>query len=121
MPRRRDQELLNRIGARIRQARSARGLSQQDLAAVVGIEPETLSRVETGTSAMSLTNLARLAQALEVSLGSLLDDEQPLPQPELPVHEIELLRLFRGLDQASSELAMVLIREIAQRWPLPRR
>jgi transcriptional regulator with XRE-family HTH domain len=117
MPRRRDQDLLDRVGSRIRRARTDRGMSQQDLAVAVGIEPETISRTETGASAMSLASLARVAKALEVSLGDLLDADRALPEPETPPDELELLRLYRSLDRRGAELVLALAREVAGRWP----
>ena len=117
MPRRRDQDLLNLIGGRIRRARTDRGLSQQELAQLAAIEPETMSRVETGTTAMSLANLARIAGALGVRLGDLVDAERELPAPELPPAELELLRLTRRLDAPGVELLLALAREVAGRWP----
>lgn len=56
------------LGARIKEIRKARGLSQEDLAERVGIEAKHLSRIEVGGSYPSLDRLAKLAKALNVEM-----------------------------------------------------
>lgn len=36
------------LGARIKELRTGRGLSQEELAEMVGVDPKHLSRIETG-------------------------------------------------------------------------
>lgn len=54
------------IGKRIKEARKLRGLSQNELAAKIGIKQPTLSELESGES-QGTTRLAQLAHALGVS------------------------------------------------------
>ena len=79
MPRNRDQQLLRDVGQRVSRARRDRGWSQELLAEAIGIQPTTLSRLETGDRAVSLSTLGRIAEALGVGLGDLLDVERDLP------------------------------------------
>ncbi|MET3441355.1 transcriptional regulator with XRE-family HTH domain [Variovorax paradoxus] len=60
--------LITTVGERITMARSARGASQGDLARESGIAATQLSRYETGRATPRKLALARLAQALAVSL-----------------------------------------------------
>jgi transcriptional regulator with XRE-family HTH domain len=69
---RRGQLILRQIGARIKDARTAAGLSQQAVADVAGINREYLSRVERGTENVSILTLARIAEALDTPLRNLL-------------------------------------------------
>jgi transcriptional regulator with XRE-family HTH domain len=62
MPRQRDQELITGIGRRVAQARRDRGFTQEALAEAVGIEAVTLSRLETGDRALSLSTLASISK-----------------------------------------------------------
>ncbi len=112
MPRTRDQELLREVGQRVAAARSARGFTQERLAEVIGIEPVTLSRWETGHRALSLSTLAAIADALEIGLGDLLDVDRTLPEPEHGPDELELLRGFSGLTGPRRELVLRLVREL---------
>ncbi|GAA4684389.1 helix-turn-helix transcriptional regulator [Streptomyces youssoufiensis] len=64
-----------RVGARIRDAREDRGLSQETLAHSVGLDRRTVGRVELATHATTLDTLARLADALGVPLADLVRDD----------------------------------------------
>ena len=112
MPRTRDQELLREVGKRVAAARAARGYTQERLAELVGIEPVTLSRWETGHRALSLSTLATIADALGVSLGDLLDVQTELPTPDYGPEELELLRGFGTLTDGRRDLVLRLVREL---------
>lgn len=60
------------IGQRIRKTRKAHGLSQEQLAELVGISTTHMSHIETGNTKLSLPVLVSLAEALEVSADDLL-------------------------------------------------
>jgi predicted transcriptional regulator/ribosome-binding protein aMBF1 (putative translation factor) len=81
------------IGRRIRQLRTDRGLTLEDLAAAIDRAPSQLSVIETGKRELKLTELQRLARALGVSLDDLLAPEAPSPRAAL---EIALERAQRG-------------------------
>lgn len=67
------------LGARLRAAREAAGLSQEQLEARSGVEQTTISKIERGASLRpSFAIVAALAAALGCSLDS-LDDEHPSP------------------------------------------
>ena len=69
-----------RVRARLRQARFERGLSLAQLAERAGMTASTISRLETGARRLTLTQVERLAAALEVSTDALLA-EQRVPDP----------------------------------------
>lgn len=88
------------IGKRVRKARKAKGLSQAQLAAKVGISQSTLSELEGGDSA-STGYTASLAAALGVSalwLESGRGPERPLPTSDASELDrvIELLALYKA-------------------------
>ena len=60
------------FGAELRAVRVRRGLSQDDLAEVSGLHRTYIGGVERGERNPSLTNIARLAEALEVPVADLL-------------------------------------------------
>ena len=112
MPRHRDADLVKAIGQRVAEARRDRGFTQEQLSEVIGIEPVTLSRLETGHRALSLTTLSRIAAALELALGELLDTGRGLPQSEFAPEEHELLRTFRAMSTGSQEALLRVAREL---------
>ncbi|MEQ4610708.1 helix-turn-helix transcriptional regulator [Streptomyces cavourensis] len=61
-----------RIGRRLRELREDRGLTQIQLAELVGMDHKTVHRIEYGTSDPTLTMLLRLAAALGVELAELV-------------------------------------------------
>lgn len=113
MPRRRDQDLLHGVGRRVADARKARGWTQEALSENLGIEPVTLSRLETGDRALSLSTLARVAQALGVGLGDLLDTRRDMPEPGHGPDEAELLRAYSTMPRSRRQLLLRLARELS--------
>ena len=65
------------IGQRIRKTRKAHGLSQEQLAELIGISTTHMSHIETGNTKLSLPVLVSLAEALEVRTDELLFAEPP--------------------------------------------
>lgn len=61
------------VGSRIRELRTRTGLSQQRLAELVGVSRPAISQMESGGRKVSADELARLADALNVSADSLLN------------------------------------------------
>jgi transcriptional regulator with XRE-family HTH domain len=74
---RRDQELIDGFGASVRKVRVRRGFSQTDLARRSGLAVSEVSRIERGVREVRITALLRLAGALDVDPGELMDG---LPQ-----------------------------------------
>lgn len=60
------------IGKRMKIARINADLTQERLAEMVGVSPQHMSNVENGTTKVSLTTLVKIANALNVSVDSLL-------------------------------------------------
>lgn len=64
--------MLVEIGARIKQIRSAGGMTQKDLGERAGVSPAYIYIVETGGQNITITVFRRLAEALGVPMASLL-------------------------------------------------
>ena len=62
-----------RIGKRVAKIRRAAGLTQEALAKRIGISREYVARIEGGHHEPSLTTLVKVAKALGVTAGSLID------------------------------------------------
>jgi transcriptional regulator with XRE-family HTH domain len=63
----------NKFGRRLRQLRTNRGLTQQELSELVECSTEYISRTERGLSSPSFDILERLAKALMVDAKDLFD------------------------------------------------
>jgi transcriptional regulator with XRE-family HTH domain len=62
-----------RLGTRVQQARLKREMTQEALAAKAGISRAYLARVETGRHEPTLTTLRKIARALKMKLGDLVE------------------------------------------------
>src|SRR5690606_30142456 len=81
------------LGRRIRQLRTARGMTLEDLASAVDRAPSQMSMIETGKREPKLTQLRSIARALGVSLDAVLEGE---PLDERSATEIALERAMKG-------------------------
>ena len=68
-----DKQLLQHFGTRIRELRTERGLSQEQLADETGFHRTYIGMVERGERNLSLLNVAVFARVFEISLSELLD------------------------------------------------
>lgn len=67
----------NAIGARIREVRLKKKLSQQELAAAANVSLPHISEIELGKSQMRLSTFVRIAEALQVSTDYLIRPNIP--------------------------------------------
>lgn len=71
------------LGAKIAALRKIRNMTQEQLAAQLGISAPAVSKWETGSSYPDITLLAPLARALGTNLDTLLQFEQTLSDQEV--------------------------------------
>jgi len=90
------------FGARIRELRKIRGITQEQLAEHLGIEQKHVSLIEHGKSYPSLDRLTKIAEALQVPLPELFDFIH-LTNQETRVQSLETM--LKGLDEKSQQLA----------------
>jgi transcriptional regulator with XRE-family HTH domain len=75
-------DLVNRVAKRLAVARRQRGLSQEGLAAMLGIAVKNLQRIESGKQNLSLATLERICAALGITAETLLSGA-PAPAERL--------------------------------------
>jgi Zn-dependent peptidase ImmA (M78 family)/transcriptional regulator with XRE-family HTH domain len=63
------------LGTRVAALREARGITGQELGAALGLSRSQVSKIEHGTRRLEVSELATIADALEVSLGEVLGVE----------------------------------------------
>ncbi len=112
------------IGEVIRSFRGARGLSQGDIERRTGLLRCYLSRVENGHTVPSLETLAKIAEALEISLADFFpgsetprDRESQRMLNELSQEEIrflgEIKKYTSTLSDRDRKLVLAMIRNMA--------
>lgn len=68
-------DLMRHIGNKIKELRSAGGLTQTDLATALGVTPNTVSRWEGAVNQPSVTDLDRIARILKKPIWALLPSD----------------------------------------------
>lgn len=82
-------------GNRVRELRSALGISQQDLAELSQLHPTNLGKLERGQGNPKLDTLSRIATALDTTVADLVRDvtaEIVQPNPRRRITAAELIR-----------------------------
>ena len=82
------------------QIREKKGLTQKDVADLIGTTPNQISRLETGNRKLAPEWLERLSSALKCTKAELLGEE---PEAGLNPEELKLLEDFRALDPDKKE------------------
>jgi len=68
-----DQSLIEAFGKRIRQLRTARGLSQEQLAELTSFHRTYIGMIERGERNLSLSNIGVFAKVFEMSISELME------------------------------------------------
>ncbi|WP_370030036.1 helix-turn-helix domain-containing protein [Qipengyuania mesophila] len=68
-------DTLKGIGLKLRAAREAAGLSQEGLAEKAGLDRTYIGGVERGERNISILSLKKIANALDLSLKAVFDDD----------------------------------------------
>ena len=67
-----DREYLRRVGDNIRQARKRKGISQEEFAGIAGFSRSYYTEIETGQRNISLLNLIKILEALDVDSNTII-------------------------------------------------
>jgi transcriptional regulator with XRE-family HTH domain len=65
------------LGAKLRQLRSERNISQRDLAHLAGLSPNSISLIERDETSPSVATLQSLAAALDIRMSYFFEEEAP--------------------------------------------
>jgi transcriptional regulator with XRE-family HTH domain len=115
------------VSLRIRQRRIMLGLTQQQMAELIGVTYQQAHKYETGINRISAGRLYQIAQALGVDIGYFFEDVEPGKAPRVVPAEmmpqqrmlLELARNFANIpsrrhQEALCNLARVLSEPVAQ-------
>jgi transcriptional regulator with XRE-family HTH domain len=110
--------ILNNLGVAIRLLRQQRGLSQEALAHLAALDRSYMSGIERGRRNLSILNMARIAAALRVPLGDLL---QPMMSGHVGVPQMVGVERAQRTAEAVDDLAESLrlyrsTRHIVDEW-----
>ena len=105
--------LASQIGGRIRAFRREHGLDREDLATLVGVQPDRIAAYESGEALPPLYTLIRLSQVLRTSVDGLLSDMR-----EVPMSSQVVIDRFRELSALPLELQQLVAQFLGDllRW-----
>jgi transcriptional regulator with XRE-family HTH domain len=66
--------LLNHLGSRIRELRTSKKMTQNEIAMRCDFEKASMSRIESGKTNMTLRSLYKICKALDVPIVDLFED-----------------------------------------------
>jgi transcriptional regulator with XRE-family HTH domain len=81
------------IATRLRAAREEAGLSQGQVAKLLGLPRPSISELEAGRRRVSAEELTRLAEIYNVSTSWLMNDDSEVPDPTIELAARELAKL----------------------------
>ena len=99
------------IGSRIKQARLAKNMTQEDLADKIDISVAFLSRVERGNSHINLKRLSQLCDILGVSEGYILNGASNTSQEYL---SLEFNSILENVSPQKQKLIYKIAKVIAE-------
>ena len=102
------------MGTKIIALRKARGMTQEQLAAALGVSAPAVSKWETGSSYPDITLLCPLARALGTDVDNLLAFEEELSQESLGQYMAEIIGQAR---QGEVSLAEEQLNALLHRYP----
>ena len=97
------------IGARVKDARKAKQMSQAELAEKLNISLSHMSDIETGKSNFGVDILMRITEVLQVSADKLLRTDIP---PVSAIYAQEILELMDGCTTAEKEAMLGTLRNM---------
>jgi len=98
-----------KIGARVKAARKAKGLTQEEFAQKLGLTQGQVSRHEKGATELSVAQLEKISGLLDVDLPYFMNLEGSERQ-SLSVDALEIALLWERLDSEKKAAAKVMLK-----------
>jgi len=99
------------LGARIKELRKIRGLSQEQLSEIVGLDSKFISKIEVARSSPSLETIENIARALQVEIRDLFEFVHLQPGEITPQAIQELLQ---DMDDKTARTVFKMVRAAAR-------
>jgi transcriptional regulator with XRE-family HTH domain len=84
-----DKQFYRDLGKRIAQFRKTQGLTQVQLAGILGIAQQTMAHYEGGTLRVAVSLLPPLEKALDVTIAELINEHEATKSKRGPVSKLE--------------------------------
>ncbi len=109
------------VGQRVRQRRWMLGMTQQQLAELVGIKFQQIQKYETGMNRVSASRLWDIAEALDVAVayffegleGDVANDAEATPDLTIDREAMELVRSYYAIPEVQRRRLFELARSLS--------
>lgn len=101
-------EINKQVGGAIAKYRKAAGFSQAQVAELLGLSNDAISRMERGTIALDVERLCEFAELFQCRVSDLLTDSQLQPSDQI----YQLDRMLNQLDDVQRKTLIVLIEQM---------
>lgn len=102
---------LKSVGERIREARKAKKLTQNQLADELEVSPAYISDIEMGKVNFGITTFMKITEALQVSADRLLCTN--IPEME-HINSTEVSNILKGRDQSEVQSMIRILKEMVK-------
>jgi transcriptional regulator with XRE-family HTH domain len=106
-----EQKIAKSIGRAVSSKRKAKGFTQGFVAETIGVEPETISRIERGVTLAPISRLADIADVLKCPLSDLLRDGSPRTTDRA----LSVSAQLQTLSEADTRFVMEIIDKLSTR------
>lgn len=104
-----DRSTITNVGRSISRRRKQKGLTQAQVAELMRVEKETVSRIETGVISPTLKRLDQLADILNCSVTDLIRYSDNRPDD----HVIGIAEIMQDLNEEERQLVVDLVAQVA--------
>lgn len=104
-----EQNVARVVGSAIARQRKAKGYTQAHLAELMGIEKETVSRIENGVISPTLVRLSQLAKLLDCDMGDFFKSESDQSKD----HALYLAKRMEGLTETQRAILSQFLGKVA--------
>ncbi len=110
-------DILNEFGERVRLFRKKKNWTLEDLAGKSGLHPSSISQVERGERNLTLKNLSRLADGLDVDPYQLLLYETDVMMEAEKASQFKIQEMMESAPSSKKELLLHLSRILLEWQP----
>ena len=100
-----ERDITKKIGFLLKERRQQMKISQQKIAAFLGVSFQQVQKYESGVNRLSAAKLAMLCEPLKISINYFYN-ESFLKETKLPPAEDKLISIYNSLDKKDKKLLM---------------
>jgi len=107
------EQLVNIVGANIKEIRKQKKMTQEELAEKCGLQTSYLAGVEHGDRNITLQTLEKITAGLKINAKDLFELDSPMIQPSIETEQ--LIHMFAEQLKLKSDIEVKLIIELANK------